>query len=98
MTGNADPRCSIFREPCCDDHTICTAVAPDFVFTVRTYGTSPPYGQPLVRKFSFSQQQTSRSQPYDVADRPILALGLARPRAKPRPSLDSVTVGCILVL
>ena len=90
--------CSIPRDPRRDEYTTCTAVAPDFVFTVRTYGTSPPYGQPLVRKFSFSQQQTSRSQPYDVADRPILALGLARPRAKPRPSLDSVTVGCILVL
>ncbi len=26
-----------------DDHTICTAVAPEEVFTVRTYATSAPY-------------------------------------------------------
>jgi hypothetical protein len=35
----ADPRCSISREPRCEEYTICTAVAPDAVFTVRTYGT-----------------------------------------------------------
>ena len=29
-------RCSIEREPLRQDHTICTAVAPDDVFTVRT--------------------------------------------------------------
>ena len=34
----------MLRDPRRDDHTICTAVAPDFVFTVRTYGTRPPYG------------------------------------------------------
>jgi hypothetical protein len=28
--------CSISRDPRRDDHTICTAVAPDLVFTVRT--------------------------------------------------------------
>jgi hypothetical protein len=28
----ADPRCSISRDPRRDDHTTCTAVAPDFVF------------------------------------------------------------------
>jgi len=28
------------------DHTICTAVAPDAVFTVRTYGTGPLYSPP----------------------------------------------------
>jgi hypothetical protein len=46
-----------------------TAVAPDFVFTVRTYGTSPLYGPPLVRKFSSRKRQTSRSQPCAAADR-----------------------------
>ena len=56
----ADPRCSISRDPRRDDHTTCGAVAPDFVFTVRTYGTSPLYGPPLVRKFSSREQQTSR--------------------------------------
>src|SRR5215813_4630876 len=33
-----DPRCLISREPRLDEHTICTAVAPDDVFTIRTYG------------------------------------------------------------
>ena len=32
----AEPRCSIYREPRREDHTICTAVAPEEVFTVRT--------------------------------------------------------------
>ena len=32
----------MLRDPRRDDHTICTAVAPDFVFAVRTYGTRPP--------------------------------------------------------
>ena len=40
----ADPMCSMLRDPRCDDQTTCTAVAPDFVFTVRTYGTGPLYG------------------------------------------------------
>lgn len=31
----AEPKCSIWREPRRVDHTICTAVAPDEVFTVR---------------------------------------------------------------
>jgi hypothetical protein len=31
-----EPRCSIEREPLRQDHTTCTAVAPDDVFTVRT--------------------------------------------------------------
>jgi hypothetical protein len=31
----ADPTCSIDRDPRREDHTICTAVAPDVVFTVR---------------------------------------------------------------
>src|SRR5689334_23835154 len=39
--------CSMLRDPRCDDQTTCTAVAPDFVFTVRTYGTGPLYGPAL---------------------------------------------------
>ena len=35
------------REPWCEDHTICTAVAPDAVLTVRTYGTRTLYGPGL---------------------------------------------------
>jgi hypothetical protein len=38
------------REPRCEEYTICTAVAPDAVFTVRTYGTRQLYGPGLVRK------------------------------------------------
>ena len=53
--------CSMRREPRRDDHTIWTAVAPDFVFTVRTYGTGPAYGPPLVRKSAYPKPGTSRS-------------------------------------
>ncbi len=38
----ADPRCSISRDPRWEEYTICTAVAPDDVFTVRTYGDIRP--------------------------------------------------------
>ena len=37
------------REPCRDKSTTWTAVAPDLVFTVLTYGPSPLYGPPLQR-------------------------------------------------
>jgi hypothetical protein len=47
-----------------------TAVAPDLVFTVLTYGPSPLYGPPLVRNFSSPDQQASRS--------PRRAIGYAR--------------------
>ena len=40
----ADPMCSMSRYPRWDECTICTAVAPDAVFTARTYGTRPPCG------------------------------------------------------
>jgi hypothetical protein len=39
----ADPKCSISRDPRREEYTICTAVAPDDVFTVRTYGTRQLY-------------------------------------------------------
>jgi hypothetical protein len=35
--------CSISRDPRREEYTICTAVAPDAVFTVRTYGTGQLY-------------------------------------------------------
>jgi hypothetical protein len=35
-SSGAEPRCSMFRDPRRDDHTIWTAVAPEAVFTVRT--------------------------------------------------------------
>jgi hypothetical protein len=33
------PMCSMSREPRREEYTICTAVAPEAVFTVRTYAT-----------------------------------------------------------
>jgi hypothetical protein len=42
--------CWMLREPRREDHTTWTAVAPDPVFTVLTYGTSQLYGPSLVRK------------------------------------------------
>jgi hypothetical protein len=37
--------CSISRDPRWEECTICTAVAPEDVFTVRRYGdTTPQYG------------------------------------------------------
>jgi hypothetical protein len=35
--------CSMFRDPRREDHTTWTAVAPDEVFTVRTYTTTGDY-------------------------------------------------------
>src|SRR6266576_6345282 len=49
------------REPPPRTYTTWTAVAPDLVVTVLTYGTSSLYGPPLVRNFSSPDQQTRRS-------------------------------------
>jgi hypothetical protein len=55
--------CSISREPRREECTICTAVAPDAVFTVRRYGdTGQAYGPGLVRKFPHRKPRTRRSQ------------------------------------
>ena len=56
------PRCSISRDPRREDHTTCTAVAPDVVFTVRMYGTRPLYGPRLMRKFSSHEPQPAVQQ------------------------------------
>jgi hypothetical protein len=53
--------CSIEREPRHQDHTICTAVAPEAVFTVRTKATRAAYGPALVFKFLRIHAQNSRS-------------------------------------
>ena len=58
------------REPRRGTYTTWTAVAPDLVFTVLTYGPSPLYGPPLMRNLSSPDQQTSRS--------PRRAIGYAR--------------------
>jgi hypothetical protein len=60
----AEPLCSISREPRREECTICTAVAPDAVFTVCRYGdTGQAYGPGLVRKFPHHKPTTHRSQP-----------------------------------
>ena len=62
--------CLMFHDPSQQDHTTWIAVAPDEVFTVRTYATRRDYEprQGLVRKFPGLHQQTSSSQRYDRAD------------------------------
>jgi hypothetical protein len=60
--------CSMRREPRRDDHTTCTAVAPDFVLTVRTYGTGPLYGPTPPRLCGATRQahrETSPSHSHD---------------------------------
>jgi hypothetical protein len=49
------------REPRREDHTICTAIAPELVFTVRTYATTAPYEPRLVRTFWPAIEQNRRS-------------------------------------
>ncbi len=44
-----------------DEYITCTAVAPDLVFTVLTYGTSQLYGPSVVRKSEFAKPETRRS-------------------------------------
>ena len=69
----ADPRCSISRDPRRDEHTICTAVAPDFVFTVLTYGTRPLYGPSLVRNFSSRERANQQVTAPRTGNRRILS-------------------------
>jgi hypothetical protein len=66
----AEPRCSIEREPLCQDHTICTAVAPDEVFTVRTKATRAAYGPILVFKFHPNRNQNRSSMGCSYANTP----------------------------
>ena len=44
----AEPMCSISRDPRCDQCTIRTAVAPDAVWTARTYGATPDSLKPSI--------------------------------------------------
>jgi hypothetical protein len=63
--------CSISREPRREEYTICTAVAPDAVLTVRTCGTAPLYSAGLVRKSALSRHknpQVSNPPTYHTAD------------------------------
>ena len=54
--------CSISRAARCEEYTICAALAPDDVFTVRTYGTRQLYDPGSVRKFRCREPRTCRSQ------------------------------------
>ena len=49
-------------DPRCQEYTICTAVAPDSVFTIRTYGTRQLCGPRLVCKLSSHEPRTCKSQ------------------------------------
>jgi len=56
----AEPMCSILRDPRREDQTIWTAVAPDAVFTVRTYATRRDYEPQLsaqIRRLRLANQQ-----------------------------------------
>jgi hypothetical protein len=52
------------------DHTTCTAVAPEDVFTVRTYATRAAYGPILVFKFHPKREQTPRSTTRNYTNHP----------------------------
>jgi hypothetical protein len=75
----AEPRCSIEREPRRQAHTICTAVAPEAVFTVRTNATSAVYGPTLVFKFRRVRTRNSTSTDRDHARPQILSQVRALP-------------------
>jgi hypothetical protein len=51
----------MLREPGREDHTTWTAVAPDPVFTVLTYGTSQLFAPSLVHKSASAKSETSSS-------------------------------------
>jgi hypothetical protein len=77
-----------------DDHTICTAVAPEAALTVRTWGINAAYSPGLVRKFSRHKPQTSRSNRWNhprtrnVSQvRPHAGAGHARSITSARPTM-----------
>ena len=94
----ADPMCSIEREPMRQDHTICTAVAPDEVFTVRTYATRAAYGPILVFKFRPNTKQNPSSTSCNYANTPnVSQVGFQEDRThdmlKQADELAAVPVG-----
>ena len=84
--------CSISRDPRCEEYTICTAVAPDAVFTVRTYGTRQLYDSALVRKFGSREPRTRRSQ-RRVSPEPTIMSQLRTARTAASPGEKSPS-GC----
>ena len=81
----ADPRCLISRDLRREEYTICTAVAPDDVFTVRTYGdTRQLYGHRLVRTSSHHNPQKPRSAARKITQAEIVSqVGTCWRRRKP---------------
>ena len=72
--SRADPRCSISRDPRWEEYTICTAVAPDDVFTVRTYGDTRQLYEPrLVRTSSHHNPQKPRSAARKITQAEIVS-------------------------
>ena len=58
----AEPRCSMLREPRWDAYTICTATAPEAVFTVRTHvtdETTSPVSAQIHRSLPVNLQATA---------------------------------------
>ena len=63
------------RDPRREKYTICTAVAPDDVFTVRTYGTRQLYGHAanLVRTSSHHNPRNRRSATRKITQAEIVS-------------------------
>ena len=74
------------REPFREDHTICTAVAPEAVFTVRTYATTAPYGPTI------SAQISDRPTPKTAGQRPIITPTARKVAQVSRPAPGGRTV------
>lgn len=59
-----EPRCSISREPQREEYTAGAAVAPEAVFTVRTFGTGPLYSPRLSARIGPAKSKNKQvSQP-----------------------------------
>jgi len=68
------------RDPRREDHTICTAVAREAVFTVRTYATTAAYGHRLVHKSAQQLRQNTRSSDRHPTDNENVSQVRSHPR------------------
>ena len=89
--------CSIERDPRRQDHTICTAVAPEAVFTVRTKATSAAYGPALVFKFRRIHTQNSRSTVHSHARTRNLSQVRVNGEGQPRRTASGARCACVVV-
>jgi hypothetical protein len=70
----ADPRCSISRDPRREEYTICTAVAPEDVLTLRTYGDTRTHYGPAspasaqIPRLTGTNPQVRKLQPAKLRD------------------------------